>query len=431
LVHVGLTIYALWRCRGLPRLLQTVLNSANLGNTQFTALSWRLLDFGGRDANRRSANNLLEVALASHDAALQKTLAIVVGAYFDAQTAEAALTAKTQGELLATQTLEAAIRREARGAGAQSDILQATSAKAKATLDRSRAQGAAAKANSVLAYAMGISAQRLPKNGLILASNDLTDVAGNNEIITQDLTAWLELAKTRHPSIVAANAQLDAAKQKLVTIRSEGLPTLDLAANHFSNGRPNQGFSGSTSQERVLMLSMNFPLFDGFSRTYKVRGAEAQIEVQEAELLDTQNQVASNVLNAHADALAALSSLSASQQLISAAQSALASVQRRYDKGVTDIFEMLVTQTSLAEAYQERIRALADWRSSKLRLMANTGVLGLSSFSREVRLQAQAIQAVALPPESNLRKDSLLKLSMSLTCDSTCNGEQPRIKSSD
>jgi outer membrane protein len=362
---------------------QFAVNSDKLGNTQFMTLSWRLLDFGGREANRHSANALLEAALASHDAVLQKTLAVVIGAYFDAQTAEATLTAKTQSEALATQTLETAKRREERGAGAQSDTLQATTALAKAALEKSRAQGAVAKANSVLAYALGIPAHNLPKNGLVLVSSEVNDVAGSEEAIKQDLAAWLEQAKTQHPSIVAARAQLQAAKEKLSATRSEGLPTLDLAANQYLNGRPNQGFSGAESQEKMLMLTVNFPLFDGFSRTYKVRGAEAQIEVKEAELLDTQNQVLSEVVKAHADAMAALSNLTASQKLILAAQNALASVQRRYDKGATDILEMLAAQTSLADANQERIRTLADWRSSRLRLMANTGVLGLSTLGRE------------------------------------------------
>jgi outer membrane protein len=380
---------------------QFAVNSEKLGNTQFTTISWRLLDFGGRGANRRSANSLLEAALASHDATLQKTLAVVIGAYFDAQTAEAALTAKTQSEALATQTLETAKRREERGAGAQSDTLQATTALAKAALEKSRAQGAVAKANSVLAYALGISAHQnpahsLPKNGLVLVSSEVNDVAGSEETIKQDLAAWLEQAKTQHPSIVAARAQLQAAKEKLSATRSEGLPTLDLAANQYLNGRPNQGFSGAESQEKMLMLTVNFPLFDGFSRTYKVRGAEAQIEVREAELLDTQNQVLSEVVKAHADAMAALSNLTASQKLIAAAQNAVASVQRRYDKGATDILEMLATQTSLADANQERIRTLADWRSSRLRLVANTGMLGLSNLGKE-GMKAADVQAVELP----------------------------------
>lgn len=78
---------------GLSRLNQTTtsrqsqfeVNSEQTSDSRYATLTWRLLDFGGRDANRRSANMLLEAALASHDAALQKTLSAVIDAYFDAK----------------------------------------------------------------------------------------------------------------------------------------------------------------------------------------------------------------------------------------------------------------------------------------------------------------------------------------------------------
>lgn len=45
--------------------------------------------------------------------------------------------------------------------------------------------------------------------------------------------------------------------------------------------------------------------------------------------------------------------------------------------GVTaDILELLATQTALAEAQQERIRCVAEYRSARFRLLANSGVLG-------------------------------------------------------
>jgi hypothetical protein len=52
------------------------------------------------------------------------------------------------------------------------------------------------------------------------------------------------------------------------------------------------------------------------------------------------------------------------------------SSQKRYDKGAADILELLSTQSALADAQQERVRCLSDWRSARLRLMSSAGVLG-------------------------------------------------------
>jgi outer membrane protein len=54
-------------------------------------------------------------------------------------------------------------------------------------------------------------------------------------------------------------------------------------------------------------------------------------------------------------------------------QAALASVQRKFDKGAADMLEMLSTQAALSDAQQERIRCLAEWRSARLRLLAAAG----------------------------------------------------------
>jgi outer membrane protein len=347
-------------------------NTDRQTETRFASLTWKLVDFGTRSANGRAADALLEAALASHDAVLQKTMLSVVTAYFEAQTAQAVRSAKAQAQDLASKTLQTAQRREARGAGAQSDTLQATTALARAELDSSRALGAYDKSVTALVYAMGLSP-------VIAATQTITLVADlrlEQPDIGKDLQTWLELAAEQHPAIVAARNQLQAAREKLRSSRSEGLPSLDFTQSLYINGRPNQGVAATQSDESIIGLTLNIPLFDGFSHTYKVRGAQAQVELKEADLQDTQNQTLSDVAKAHADANAALRSLGSSKRLEEAAVNALNSVQRRFERGVVDVLELLNVQAALADAQQERIRALSDWRAARLRLVASAGMLG-------------------------------------------------------
>ena len=351
---------------------QFVVNTDRSSESQFATLSWRLLNFGGREANRRSANALLEAAIASHDAVLQKALLNVVMAYFDVQTAQAAKDAKARAQELANTTLQTAQRRESRGAGAQSDTLQASTALARVELDSSRALGAYDKAMTSLMVAMGLPPTSNPLRTLIL-DNDLQDDAVD---LGRELQSWLELASDQHPAIVAARNQLQAAQEKLAFTRSEGLPTVDFTQSLYINGRPNQGLATSQSEQSIIGFNLNIPLFDGFARTYKVRGAQALVEVKEAELQDTQNQTLSDVAKAHADASAALRNLGASKRLQDSAINALESVQRRFERGVVDVLELLNVQAALVDAQLERIQSLAEWRSARLRLVASAGMLG-------------------------------------------------------
>ena len=340
--------------------------------SEFANLTWRLLDSGARSANQRAADAMLASALASHDAALQKTMVAAVSAYFDAQTAHAYQEAKIRATGFAQNTLDTVVRRAAQGAASQSDVLQAEVALAKAELNRSRAQGAYDRAILSLLYAMGGATDDAARAALVLAP--LQDEASDEAM--QDLSQWFDLAQQQHPAIVAARHQLDAAKERLVVVRAEGLATLDLSHNRQLNRRSGTSAGIPQSDETSIALSLNFPLFEGFSRTYKVRGAQAQIEARQAEWQEISNNVLSELGKANAEAVAALNNLVAARKLADAAQGALASAQRRYQHGVSDVLEILAAQAALADAQQEHIRGLAEWRSARLRVIGSAGVLG-------------------------------------------------------
>lgn len=336
------------------------------------ALTWRLLDFGGRGANLDAANQALVAAMANHDAMLQKTLATVIQAYFDAQVAKAAWQAKEHNEEIARNTLATAKRREDKGEGSTGDTLQATTALARASLENNRARGGYLKALSVLTYEIGV-----PMHTTIILADDLEEPGRH---AADGLEAWLREAQQRHPAIVAARAQLESARHRLTATRSEGLPFVNFSANYYEDGRLEQTPTAARTREYLYGVTMTFPLFDGFSNTYKVRGVEAQVEQKGAELRGTEHQILMEMVKAHADASAALHNLEASAKLLKAAEEALQTVKRKYEKGAADILAILSTQAALAEARQERLRGLAEWRSARLRVLASAGMMGRSAL---------------------------------------------------
>jgi len=338
-------------------------------NSTFTLnAAWRLLDFGGRDANRLSADALLQAAQFNHDAELQRTLAVVIGAYYDAQTARAAWQAKEKSAVLALQTKETAERREKLGAGSRAETLQASTTLARTALERNRAQGQYEKSRAALVAAMGIT----PGTALNLAQ----DLSDRSEHVRKALKDWITEAQTRHPALLAAREQVHAASKKVTAVRSEGLPSMDLTSAYYQNGRP--GFSPTLirTHESIISLTVNFPLFEGFGRTYKVRGAEAQVTQREADLRDVEQQIMSELAKAYAEAESGFDNLEASRLLLESAEAALQTVQRKYERGAADIIEMLNALTALADAQQERVRCSAEWRSARLRLFASAGALG-------------------------------------------------------
>lgn len=338
------------------------------GTMVYANLVWRIFDFGGRNANRRSANYLLEAAIASHDAAIQRALVNVVEKYFETQTALAAWEAKKAGANYAKQTLMVAEQRESRGVGAQTDTLMAATALAKATLERNRAQGNYHKMLSELANILGLN----PGFKFVLAQSKSTQ----DHIAQRDLNAWLSLVQAHHPSISAARKQLESANEKRNVALSDGMPSIDFTANFFQNGRPNQGLTLVKTQETLAGFTLNIPIFDGFAKAYKVRGAEAEVEQKKAELQEVESQISMEVVKAYADTTSAIKNIDSAQLLLNSANSSLKSIARKFEFGASDILEILNAQASLADAQQEQIRCLAELRSAKLRLYASAGVMG-------------------------------------------------------
>ncbi len=351
-------------------------NTSAWGHATYLGLNWRLFDFGARLDNLESSNQLLVAALAGNDATMQKVLVSVIGGYFDAMTSLAAMQARTDATRLAEETLAATHRREARGVASIDDTLQAQTALAKARLAEQRAVGDYRKSIAVLVYAMGLNQDieiHLPEN-----------VDAPQPQTIGDLKNWLAEAEKSHPAILAAEAKLKAAQAKIASVRAEGLPTVDFTYNFYQNGYPNQGLQTTASNTTTFGLVLTIPFFDGFAHTYKVRGAQAQAEQSAAQLQDTEQQILSEVVKAHADAMSSLNNLTASEDLLEAAQASVASSRKRYDRGAADILELLSAQAALADARQERIRCLAEWQAARLKLLASAGILGRDQNFREI-----------------------------------------------
>lgn len=350
--------------------------------TLYGTLSWRLWDAGARAASIRSANAYLSAAMAGHDAQLQKTINTVIGAYYDTQTARATWQTKMKTEQLAQLTVDASERRMHLGASDLSDTLQARTALAKATLEKERSLGSYRKTMSVLAYNLGLALAYTPEiNDDIGLADDDNPLPSDTERVQQRLSLWLDQAEQQHPSIIMARAKVLALQEKATSTAAEGLPTVDLTGNYYQNGRPGQGLTPST-HEKIIQLSVTVPLFEGFARNYKMREAQAQVEKSEADLKNLELQVAMEVVKAYADSMSALNNLTASEHLLEAADKALHSVQRKYERGAADILEILNAQNAMADAQLERVRCQADWRSAKLRLIASVGGFGMNKLAK-------------------------------------------------
>jgi outer membrane protein len=347
----------------------------NLQNASIS-LSWVLYDFGGRSAALRNASALLAAAQATQQATLETVFATVAQDYYAAQAAQGALAAAREVEQTARDSFQAATARVDKGATAISDQLQAQTSYAEAVVNRTKVEGDWQTALGTLASDMNLQ----PSAALTLP--DVADGVAPDKEFGASVADLIEEAQRTHPIILAAKAQVDAARAKIDQTRAEGLPRVSLVAQYNYNNQPTSLQLGypmfpATHNEWYLGLQMTIPIFEGFARTYQVRQADAQTELQRNMFDEVRQQVALDVWTRYQALQSATQNVTNSTTLLEISQRSYAAMQRRYYAGVGNILELLNAQSSLAHAKRQRIQALTDWRSARFQLAAKLGKLGM------------------------------------------------------
>ena len=324
-------------------------------------LSWLVFDFGQRSANIENARQLLSAAAATQNATVQNLFLAALQSYYTAQAARAAVVSTTEAERAARESFAAAESRYSVGAGTPADRLQAQTALSQATLNRIRSEGDARNALGVLANAMGFDAQQSIVLGEIPRATP--ELAFQN-----DVDALIQEARNRRPDLKSAEAQVKAAEASVEVARAQGLPSVSL-----STGPLWQDIGGVSANTGNIGMTLSVPIFSGFETSYRVRSAEAQVDLRAAQLDRLRNQVALDVWKAYQNLNTATQSLKATLDLMASAEQSERVALGRYKAGVGTVLDLLTAQTALANARLQRIQAGLDWHVYRATLAQTVG----------------------------------------------------------
>jgi len=349
-------------------------------------LSYLLFDFGTRAATLENARQLLAAAAATQDSTVQSVFLAALQGYYQVQAGDAALAAARESERAAQESFNAAEARYKVGTATPADRLQAQTAYSQATLKRIQAERDMKNAQGSLSTVIGGEAHRPP--ALVPAA----PLAAPGKEFQQDVAALVEEARRRRPDLTAAEAQVKAAQASVDAAKAAGLPTVSLAAAPAF-----QDIGGSSSHTSSIGVTLNVPLFAGFSTTYKVRNAEALKEAREAQRERIRQQVALDVWQSYQNLLTAGQSLQTTADLLNSAEAAEKVALGRYKAGVGSILDVLNAQSALALARQQRVQATFDWNVSRATLAQAMGNLDISLLQR---LPDASASATAASPSS-------------------------------
>ncbi len=333
-------------------------SSANL------TLSYLLFDFGARSANRDRAQTLLDAALASGDRAVQELLFSAVQAYYQVRATEAQLAAAREAETTSSTSLDATTTRHGVGVSTPADVLQARTAHSQTVLTRIRAEGDSKIAQGQLANVMALD-----------ASQPLRLAAGSGSVPTADLGvqagSLIGEARRRRPDLLAAAAQQQAAQADIAAARASGRPSFGFDATSTNT---HTGGLGSSTRS-ALGLNLSIPIFTGFTTTYRIRGAEAQLKTVQAQYDALNQQIALDVWTAYQQLQTAIQAVQSTGDLLASASASREAALGRYKAGVGSVLDLLNAQSALADARQQQVRAAFDLDLARTSLALSLGVL--------------------------------------------------------
>jgi outer membrane protein len=329
-------------------------------------LSWLLFDFGTRDANVAQARHTLTAALNAQENTTITTLIDTLKIYTEALTAFGKLNTLSESEATAKQSMTIAQARYEAKVGGLSEKLQAETALAQASLDKSKANGTWIAARGALAVAMGINVQ----TPISLADAEAAFPAINTSTLLDNL---IDEVKSQHPRIRSARAEIEALQSRLASIKGEYKGALSLS----SNAAVTASFDKNTELTNGVNISLqaNIPLYSGKEKTARESQINAQIANKQAQIELIQNELSNDIWKNGQQIITETDNLSAGEQLLNSAKQNYAIALGRYQGGVGTILDLLLAQATLAKAQQQLQETKIAMMQARIRLAMATGRL--------------------------------------------------------
>jgi outer membrane protein len=306
------------------------------GWTVFSPANW----FGYASASAAKASANLNVLASEQD-----LITLVKVSYYAYLAAEQNLTVQQEAVKRAEEQLKLIESRFELGSASKSDVLRQKVQHGNDQLTLLQATNAVTEARADLAYTIGLD----PRQDTEFDPNyRVQEYSGT-------LDEAIESSLKHNPSLLSTEKSADEAKHNLRSVKSTYLPTASVSYDLGHSSYP----SGSNNS-RGWGLRISLPIFDGFSREYRVASAKASRNNSLASLSDTRNFTVSKVKSSFLKIEQLKKQQEVSTENVAAAEEDYRITQEKYNLGAATILDLLDAQVTLKEAQVALIKVQFD-----------------------------------------------------------------------
>ena len=336
------------------------------------AVTYLLLDFGGREATLKEAGQRSIAANAAFTAAHQLLIFNVAHAYFTVDGTDAAVRGAQQALADAQVLQQSAEALYGRGLATIVEVQLARRGTAQAQFDLSKAKAGQNDSMYALLAAMDLP----PTTKLRVADSSRRPLPPRTSSTVDEVLAE---ALHRRPDLLADVAKLRATDANIAAARSAMAPTVALGGFvQFNAGTVNVDngpYSSVAEPQGEVLVTLNWPLYEGGLLQNKLHLAESQHE-EAADALKLQtDQALREVALAYDQIETGLNEYEAAVALETASEAAYQSARDSYAHGVGTLTDAATAQTGLAMARAEVARTHAQSLVNAAALAFATGEL--------------------------------------------------------
>jgi outer membrane protein len=225
------------------------------------------------------------------------------------------------------------------------------------------------------------------QNNIRVASATLTRLVGTPFTVTANPadtlerlvfdvdSGALEALARRGPVVLQAEMNLRAAGAGVAAARTSYLPTIDVSYNYSGSGtEPYRFTSGDEFRYGTsLRFSLNFPLFNNFSREDQMLRARVARDNSDAQLRDARLAAQQSFVQQFGALRTAEERIRIQQASVLAAEEDLRVMQQRYNLGASTLLDLLTSQSQLNQARADLIQARQDYRIARAQIEAIIG----------------------------------------------------------
>jgi len=345
-----------------------VVTSSGTSYSGSLGLSIDLFDGFRRFANKSAASAIADAADAGVVSQRYQVTATTAQVFYTALANEELVRVGSAQVERARAELQTAVNKFQAGAATRSDTLTATVDVGNALLALLQAQANLATAQANLGRQVGV-------DQLVRAVPDTAFPA------LPDTTTLRAEVLASSPQVQSAEAKARAAGAQVGVTRSQYWPTLSVSYSNGYSGVDSLGRLGLspwyTTKDYVnnwaLRFSLNWTLFNGFTREAAYVSAAVQRDVAKATAADTRRQVNALYTQQLAATFTAWAQIAIAGADVAAATEAVRVQQERYRLGAGTLLDLLTAQANLTQAAVSQVQARYNYLIARAQLEAIVG----------------------------------------------------------